>query len=105
MRQFQGDRVGPFRMPGWFRWVALACGLFLGFDYFAGGWNAPEIVVGPHESHILYILGIVVLAAYLPLYFWRKLTDKRRGAAVPELATVLAAKPASAPAAALEPEG
>ena len=47
----------------------------------------------------------VVLAAYLPLYFWRKLTDKRRGVAAPELATVLAAEPAGAPAAALEPEG
>ncbi len=50
-------------------------------------------MVGPGESHILYILGIVVVAAYLPLYFWRKLTDKRR-AAVPELATVLAAETA-----------
>jgi amino acid transporter len=106
MRQFQPDRVGPFRMPGWFRWVALACGIFLGIDYFAGGWNAPEIVVGPGESHILYILGIVVLAAYLPLYFWRKLTDRRRGVPPEETTAVLAADPAAAPAVAqLEPEG
>jgi len=106
MRQFQPDRVGPFRMPGWFRWLALACGIFLGIDYFAGGWNAPEIVVGPGESHILYVLGIVVLAAYLPLYFWRKLTDRRRGVPATEGTVTLAADPAAAPAVAqFEAEG
>ena len=47
MRQFQPERVSPFRMPYWFRWVALACALFLTFDYFVGGWNSPDIVVGP----------------------------------------------------------
>ena len=47
MRQFQPERVSPFRLPYWFRWVALACALFLTFDYFVGGWNSPDIVVGP----------------------------------------------------------
>jgi len=42
MRQFQPERVSPFRMPYWFRWVALACALFLTFDYFVGGWNSPD---------------------------------------------------------------
>ena len=36
LRQFRPERVSPFRMPGWFRWVALACALFLTFDYFVG---------------------------------------------------------------------
>ena len=26
------------------------CGLFLTFDYFVGGWNAPDIVVGPGQG-------------------------------------------------------
>jgi hypothetical protein len=79
IRQFRPERVSPFRMPGWFRWVALAIALFLTFDYFVGGWNSPNIVVGPGQGHFLYILGLVIVAAYVPLYWWRKMSDKRRG--------------------------
>jgi hypothetical protein len=90
MRQFQPERVSPFRMPGWFRWVALACALFLTFDYVVGGWNSPNIVVGPGTGHFLYILGLIIVAAYVPLYFWRKLSDKRRGVLpMDDLAVVL----------------
>ena len=81
MRQFRPERVSPFRMPGWFRWVALAVALFFTFDYFVGGWNSPDIVVGPGQGHFLYILGLVIVAAYVPLYWWRKMSDKRRGIA------------------------
>ena len=92
IRQFRPDQVSAFRMPGWFRWLALAAGLFLTYVYFVGGWAAPKIVVGPTESHFLYLLGIVIVAAYLPLYFWRKMTDKRRGIAdVAELPVVVGA--------------
>jgi amino acid transporter len=90
LRQFRPERVSPFRMPGWFRWIALACALFLTFDYFVGGWNSPDIVVGPGQGHFLYILGLVIVAAYVPLYWWRKMSDKRRGiAATDEMPLVL----------------
>ncbi len=79
LRQMSPERASPFRMPGWFRFVALACALFLTFDYFVGGWNSPNIVVGPGTGHSLYILGFVVVAAYFPLYFYRKWSDKRIG--------------------------
>ncbi len=79
LRQMRPERVSPFRMPGWFRWVALAIALFLTFDYFVGGWNSPDIVVGPGQGHFLYILGLVIVAAYVPLYWWRTLSDRRRG--------------------------
>ncbi len=81
MRQFRPQKVSPFRMPGWFRWVALAVAMFLTFDYFVGGWNSPDIVVGPGQGHFLYILGLVIVAAYVPLYWWRKVSDKRHGIA------------------------
>ncbi len=81
MRQFRSDQVSPFRMPGFFRWIALAAALFLTFDYFVGGWNSPNIVVGPGEGHTLFLLGVVIVAAYVPLYFWRKMTDRRDGLA------------------------
>ena len=79
MRQLQPERVSPFRLPSWFRYIALTCGAFLAFDYFVGGWNSPRIVVGPKEGHFLFIFGLVIVAAYIPLYFWRKLSDQRRG--------------------------
>jgi amino acid transporter len=79
MRQMQPERISPFRMPEFFKWIALACALFLTFDYFVGGWNSPDIVVGPGSGHFLYILGLIIVAAYFPLYYWRKLSDKRLG--------------------------
>jgi amino acid transporter len=115
VRQFSPEKVSAFRLPGWFRWLALAAGLFLTFVYFVGGWAAPKIVVGPTESHFLYILGIIIVATYLPLYFWRKLSDKRLGVAdVASLPVVAgspggidldgASEPTVLPAGQLEPE-
>ena len=81
VRQFRKDQVSPFRMPAFFRWIALAMAVGLTFVYFAGGWGSPDIVVGPGQGHTLYILGFVVVAAYVPLYLWRKMTDRRDGLA------------------------
>jgi hypothetical protein len=81
LRQMRPEKVSPFRMPEFFKWIALACALFLTFDYFVGGWNSPNIVVGPGQGHTLYLLGLVIVAAYFPLYYWRKVTDQRRGIA------------------------
>jgi amino acid transporter len=111
MRQFRPNEVSLFRMPGWFRWVALAAGLFLTFVYFVGGWAAPKIVVGPAEGHFLYILGIVIVATYLPLYLWRKMSDKRLGVAAVDVLPVVVGSPGgidlddAAEPAVLEPEG
>jgi amino acid transporter len=81
VRQFRKELVSPFRLHDSFRWIALAMGLFLAFVYFVGGWGSPDIVVGPGQGHTLYLLGFVVVAAYVPLYLWRKMTDKRDGLA------------------------
>jgi amino acid transporter len=78
VRQTRPELVSPFRMPAAFRWVALLCGAFLTYVYFVGGWNAPKLVVGPKETHFLFLLGFVIVAAYFPLYLWRKYSDQRR---------------------------
>jgi len=79
VRQFRKDLVSPFRLHSSMRWVALAMAAGLTFVYFAGGWNSPNIVVGPGQGHTLYILGFVVVAAYVPLHMWRRMTDRRDG--------------------------
>lgn len=81
MRQFQKERVSPFRLPSAFRWIALLAAGFITFEFILGGWNSPEVVVGPGTSHFLFIFGIVIVAAYVPLYGWRKLMDRRLGPA------------------------
>jgi amino acid transporter len=84
----------PFRLPGFMRWVSLAIGIFCAVLWVFGGWNSPSVVVGT-PSHFLFLLGVVVLLAYFPLYLWRRLSDRRAGATVP---------PAAIPVAAAEPE-
>jgi amino acid transporter len=79
MRQYRPEKVSPFRLPNFFRWIALAVAAFLTFTYFVGGWNSPDIVVGPGEGHTLFLLGVVIVALYVPLYQWRKASDKRAG--------------------------
>jgi amino acid transporter len=79
LRQFRKDQISPFRLPGVFKWLALALGIGLAFVYFAGGWGSPNIVVGPHSGHTLFLLGFAVVAAYVPLHLWRRMTDRRDG--------------------------
>jgi amino acid transporter len=81
VRQFRKDQISPFRLPGVFRWIALALGLFLTFVYVTGGWGSPDLVVGKGQGPLLFILGLVVVGAYVPLYLWRARTDRRDGLA------------------------
>jgi amino acid transporter len=88
-RQTRPSIVRPYRLPGFMRWVALAVGMVCAVLLIFGGWNSPSVVVGT-PSHSLFFLGVVVLAAYVPLHLWRRFTDRRRGgetpAAVPDVA-------------------
>ena len=79
VRRFRKDQISEFRLPGIFTWIALAMALFLTLVYFAGGYDSPNVSVGPGQGPTLFILGFVVVAAYVPLYLWRKMTDRRDG--------------------------
>jgi amino acid transporter len=78
-RQMRPDEPRPYKLWGFMRWVALAIFLFWCVVYFYGGWNASPIVVGPGNGPILFILGLVIMALYFPLAWWRKTSDKRHG--------------------------
>jgi amino acid transporter len=77
----------PFRLPGFMRWAALAIGLVCAVLWIFGGWNSPSVVVGT-PSHSLFLLGVLVLAAYAPLHLWRRFSDRRAAFTAP--ATVAA---------------
>jgi amino acid transporter len=89
-RQMRPNVERPLRLPGFVRFLALGIFLFWTVVYFYGGWNAPNIVVAPNSGPYLFFLGLVVMAVYFPLYYWRKRSDLRRPAPVavvePELA-------------------
>jgi len=49
--------------------------------YFFGGWNSPKIVLAdPHQGPGLYLLGLLIVALYAPLYWWRAWQDRRLAA-------------------------
>jgi len=78
-RQYRAEVPRPVRMAGWIRWPALLVFIFFMFVWAYGGWNAPKLVVGPDEGSFLFFLGLAVIAAYLPLYWWRVAMDRRAG--------------------------
>jgi amino acid transporter len=76
-RQMRPDVERPYRLPDFVRWVALAIFAFWMVVYWYGGFNAPHIVVGPDESPFLFVLGLLIMCAYFPLYWWRAASDRR----------------------------
>jgi amino acid transporter len=77
VRQFQKDMVAPFRLPGVFKWLALAGAGFITFEFVIGGWNSTRLY--PGATHSVFILGFAIVLAYVPLYIWRQVMDKRLG--------------------------
>jgi amino acid transporter len=76
-RQYHPELARPVRMHGSLRWLALAVFVFFAFAWAYGGWHAPALVVGPNEGSFLFWAGLAVIAAYLPLYWWRTAADRR----------------------------
>jgi amino acid transporter len=75
-RHTKPDIERPVRLPHAMRWLALAAGVFLTVLWAYGGWNSPSVVIGTKSSS-LFLLGLAVMAAYLPLHLWRRFTDRR----------------------------
>jgi amino acid transporter len=92
-RQYRPDLPRPVRLPTFAKWVALAIAIIFTFIWAYGGWHSPALVVG-ESSERLFFLGLAILLAYLPLYWWRVITDRRllrAGTAAATPATVAAA--------------
>ncbi len=82
-RQFRPELARPVRMAGWVRWAALASFAFFLGIWAYGGWNAPKLVVDPKENAFRFFLGLVIIAAYVPLYLWRQAADRRAASSTP----------------------
>jgi amino acid transporter len=76
-RHLRPDTPRPFRLPTYAKWGALFVFVAWMAIYFFGGWNSPKIVVGPGQGPGLYLLGLLIVALYAPLYWWRAWRDRK----------------------------
>jgi amino acid transporter len=72
------DPNRPLKMPGWMTPLALVVGLAQLGLWAVGGYFAPDYAVGPGKRG-LYLMGLILVALWFPLYWWRKWEDKRAG--------------------------
>ncbi len=95
-RHLRPDEPRPFRLPTFAKWIALAIFAVWTVIYFWGGWNSPKVILAdPRQGPGLYLLGLLIVALYAPLYWWRARQD-RRLAAAGRLAPATAAMAAAA---------
>jgi amino acid transporter len=76
-RHYHPEVQRPFRMPGFFRYLALGLGLLCLFVWLYGGYHAADIVVAEGKRW-LFFLGLAIMCLYLPLYGYRRYVEDRR---------------------------
>jgi amino acid transporter len=76
LRKYKPNARRPFRLPEFFKYVALAMAVGYAFIWLYGGIKYSQI----GNTEIYYWLGWAVLAAYLPLYLIRTRIEDRKSA-------------------------
>ena len=77
-RARRDDMERPLRMPSWFGPLGFILGVALFLLWVIGGYVASDYAVGPGYQW-LYWVGLILLAVYFPLYFWRMSEDRKLG--------------------------
>jgi amino acid transporter len=72
----------PFKMPAWMGPIALAVGVAFLLLWAVGGYYAADYAVGA-GFRWLYWIGLILLALYFPMNWFRRLEDKG-GPTLPE---------------------
>ncbi len=67
----------PFKLPEFMKYAALGLALFYAIIYFYGGpvYAACKCSLAGRSTLVYYIIGIVTLASYLPLFWYRKYVE------------------------------
>lgn len=83
LRKYRPNLRRPFRLPEWMKYVALGLAGVYTIIYFWGGPVYADCTCNAagHKTLPYYFIGFAVLAAYYPLYLWRKAGDRRSAAA------------------------
>jgi amino acid transporter len=82
LRKYRPNVRRPFRLPEWMKYLALAIAALYAVIYFWGGpvYASCSCSQAGHSTLPYYFIGLGVLAAYYPLYLWRKRGDVRNEA-------------------------
>ena len=72
----------PFKLPEYFKYISLALAALYFFVWLVGGIIYSYI----GGQAVYYVLGVIAVFAYLPLYRYRQREDRRLGTAVPSKA-------------------
>ena len=84
LRRYRPDMKRPFRLPEFFKYIALvlAVGYFVIWLY--GGIveaSLPNAFLGNNDTKIYYLIGWIILVSYLPIYWYRvKVEDPKHAA-------------------------
>jgi amino acid transporter len=80
LRKHRPNVRRPFRLPEWMKYAALALAAVYAVIYFYGGpvYASCSCSQAGRSTLPYYFIGILVLLAYLPLYWWRKRGDREK---------------------------
>ena len=86
LRRKHPEIARPVRLPGFFKWIALAMFALYSVIWLVGGlvyasfpydFNFDGQIDG--DNRLYYFLGWVVIAAYVLFWWWRRVEDRRHG--------------------------
>jgi amino acid transporter len=82
LRHDRPDVLRPFRLPEWMKWVALVVAALYILETFYGGpiWAISNFTLSGQSTLVYYVIGLVTVFTYFPLYLWRRSADRRREA-------------------------
>jgi amino acid transporter len=98
LRKHRPNVRRPFKLPEFMKYVALGIAAMYAVIYFWGGpvYASCSCSQAGRSTLPYYFIGLGVLAAYLPLYWFRKRVENKRYAAV-ETATAVPAPSGAGP--------
>jgi amino acid transporter len=85
LRKYRPHVTRPFRLPEFFKYIALAMAVFYAVIWLYGGISYARI----GHTEIYYFLGWAVALAYIPFYLYRTRVEDKRVAAAAERETVM----------------
>jgi amino acid transporter len=77
LRRYRPNVRRPFKLPEFMKYVALGLAVLYALIYFYGGpiYAACKCSLAGRDTLVYYFIGLATLAAYLPLYWYRKAVE------------------------------
>ena len=95
LRTYRPDMRRPVRLPGFFKYIALAMAIGYFIIWSFGGLvytSLPNAALGGADTRVYFFIGWAILLSYLPLYWYRvKVEDPRHAREAPPEASQMAA--------------